>query len=73
MWCAPLTTVIASAPARHSAGLSLQLKPTTLRLRKMTLTEPLMSTWPCSSAPQMPAMVLFEPTFTLPAASTPFT
>src|SRR5690349_9592560 len=30
-------------------------------LRTMTLVAPLISTWPCSSAPQTPTTVLFEP------------
>src|SRR5262249_7002474 len=47
-------------------GLSVQLNPTTVRLRKMTLDEPLMSTLPSICAPQSPRMVLFEPTLTIP-------
>src|SRR6478609_1568447 len=42
-------------------------------LRMMTLVEPLSSTWPWISAPQTPMIVLFEPIFTTPGESFPWT
>src|SRR6185437_11076137 len=66
MWCASLSTLMASAPAEQSEGLSVQLLPTTVRSRTMTLTDPVIWMCPCTSAPQAPRRVLFEPTVTLP-------
>src|SRR5215831_14192028 len=72
---------MASLPDEHptddlKSGSSAQLptaNPTTLMLRRMTLTEPDISRWPWISAPHWPTMVLFEPTLILPAASLPVT
>src|SRR5450432_1530556 len=73
MWWPPRTDT-ASLPDEQPtdasyAGSRAQLPapyPTILMLRRMTLTEPFISTVPCSSAPQSPAMVLFEPMVNLP-------
>src|SRR6188508_2166138 len=66
MWWEPPVTPMASAPPLQSEGLSVQLFPTTFRLRKITLDEAPKPTWPLIWAPQTPMIVLFEPTLKLP-------
>lgn len=60
--------VMASSPEEQSEGLSVQLLPTTLMLRRITFLEPSIWMWPLMVAlpPQTPMIVLFEPTVTLP-------
>ena len=49
---------------RHGSGCRCSCSRPPSRFRKITLTEPLMSTCSVASAPQMPATVLFDPIFT---------
>src|SRR5262245_22154807 len=70
MWWAPLSMVTASSPSSQIAA-SVQLLPTIVRLRTMTLTDEDSRRRPVNVTPGMPRMVLFEPTRTSPATGAP--